>query len=271
MKSQKVQELFDLTGRVAFLTGAARNLGYDMATALAQCGADIALTDMDFETTKKSAVEIAKETGRKVIAYELNVTNEEDVIKVVDAILKDFGKIDILVNNAGNVVSDTETAQIQDRPYKAWLHTINVNLNGVFLCSKYVLKKAMIPAKSGNIINMGSISGMIGRNRNVYDDSPTMGGTTVDYAAAKGGVINMTRDMAVYLAQYNIRVNSISPGGFERGQPAPFIKAYSEQTPMGRMGKDGLDLKGAAVYLASDASAYCTGHNLVVDGGFIAW
>ena len=270
MKSNKVKDLFDLTGRVAFLTGAARNLGRDMATALAECGADIAISDIDFETTKTTADEMAAETGRRVRAYKLDVTNEDEVSKVVDAILADFGRIDILVNNAGNVVSDPETAMIEDRPYEKWLHTINVNLNGVFLCSKHVLKKAMIPAKSGSIINMGSISGMIGRDRSVYEGT-TMGGSTVDYAASKGGVINLTRDMAVYLARYNIRVNSISPGGFERGQPEPFIKAYSEQTPMRRMGIDGLDLKGPIVFLASDASGYCTGHNLVIDGGFTAW
>jgi NAD(P)-dependent dehydrogenase (short-subunit alcohol dehydrogenase family) len=255
---------------VAFLTGAARNLGLQMATALAEVGADIALSDVDFESTKTSAAELAAQTGRKVKAYKLDVTDEADVERVVDAILADFGKIDILFNNAGNVVSEPDTAMIEDRPYKAWLHTVNVNMNGIFLCSKHVLKKAMIPAKSGAIINMGSMSGMIGRDRRVYEGTP-MGGSTVDYAAAKGGVINMTRDMAVYLAKFNIRVNSISPGGFERGQPEAFIKAYCEQTPMRRMGRDGIDLKGAAVYLASDASGYCTGHNLVVDGGFSAW
>ncbi len=265
-----VKELFDLTGKVAFLTWAARNLGYDMATALAEQGADIALTDIDLEQTRKSAEEIAAATGRTVRAYRLDVTDEDDVSKVVDQILADFGKIDILVNNAGNVVSDPETAMIEDRPYDKWLHTINVNLNGVFLCSKHVLKKAMIPAKSGCIVNMGSMSGMIGRDRRVYEGT-TMGGSTVDYAAAKGGVINLTRDMAVYLARYNIRVNCISPGGFERGQPEEFIKRYIEQTPMRRMGQDGVDLKGPIVFLASEAARYCTGHNLVVDGGFTAW
>lgn len=270
MGSPTVQQLFDLTGQVAFLTGAARNLGRDMATAMAEVGADIAISDIDYETTKKSADEIAAGTGRKVRAYKLDVTDEKDVSKVVDAILADFGRIDILVNNAGNVVSEPETAQIEDRPYEKWLHTINVNLNGQFLCSKHVLKKAMIPARSGKIINIGSISGMIGRDRRVYDGTD-MGGSTVDYAASKGGVINLTRDMAVYLARYNIRVNSISPGGFERGQPEPFIRAYESQTPMGRMGEDGVDLKGAIVFLASEASRYVTGHNLVVDGGFTAW
>lgn len=270
MQSNKVKDLFDLSGRVAFLTGAARNLGRDMATALAESGADIAISDIDLETTKKTAAEMAAETGRTVRAYKLDVTDEDDVAKVVDEILADFGRIDILVNNAGNVVSDPETAMIEDRPYDKWLHTMNVNLNGVFLCAKHVLKKAMIPANSGSIINMGSMSGMIGRDRRVYEGT-TMGGSTVDYAAAKGGVINLTRDMAVYLAKYNIRVNSISPGGFERGQPKEFIERYCEQTPMRRMGEDGIDLKGPVVFLASEAARYCTGHNLVVDGGFTAW
>ena len=271
MKYPTIQELFDLTGKVAFFTGAARNLGVQMATALAECGADIALSDIDLETTQKSAAELAAQTGRTVRAYRLDVTNEDDVAKIVDQLLADFGKIDILFNNAGNVMSESATAQIENRLYESWLHTINVNLNGMFLVSKHVLKKAMIPAKSGSIINIGSISGMIGRDRRVYKDCPEMGGTTVDYAAAKGGAINLTRDMAVHLAQYNIRVNCISPGGFERGQPESFIRAYEAQTPMRRMGQDGIDLKGIAAFFASEASRYCTGQNIAIDGGFSVW
>lgn len=266
-----IQELFDLTGKVAFVTGGARNLGYDMALALAEAGADIAITSRKLENAQESAKKISEATGRRVVGYALDVANEDEVIKIVDDIIKDFSKIDILINNAGNVASKPDTAQIQDRPFDDWMETINVNLNGTFLCSKHVLKKAMIPAKSGNIINLGSISGMIGRDRRVYDNCPTMGGTTVDYAAAKGGVINLTRDMAVYLAQYNIRVNCISPGGFWRHQPELFVEAYNNSTPMGRMGKDGLEMKGIVVFLASEASSYCTGQNIAIDGGFTAW
>jgi gluconate 5-dehydrogenase len=270
VKPPTVQELFCLDGRTALVTGGARTLGYDMALALAEAGADLAITSRSLGAATESAGRIAEQTGRKAVGYELDVTNEEAVARLVDAVLADFGRIDILVNNAGKVTSTPETAQIQDRPYEDWQNSIAVNLNGTFLCSKHVIKKAMLPAGSGNIINISSISGMIGRDRRGYDGTE-MGGATVDYVAAKAGVINLTRDMAVYLARFNIRVNCISPGGFERGQPEAFVKAYSEQTPMGRMGRDGVDLKGAVVFFASEASGYCTGQNLAIDGGFTAW
>jgi NAD(P)-dependent dehydrogenase (short-subunit alcohol dehydrogenase family) len=269
-KFPNVMELFRLDGRVGLVTGGARNLGFDMALALAEAGADVCITSRDLSSAEKSAETIAKQTGRKVLPLKLDVTDEAQVACAVEACLREFGKIDILVNNAGNVISKPETAQIENRPLDEWLNTINVNLTGTFLCSKHVVAKAMIPARRGNIINIGSIAGIIGRDRRVYEGTD-MGGSTVDYEAAKGGVIAMTRDMAVYLARYNIRVNCISPGGFFRNQPEPFVKAYSSATPMGRMGIDGLEMKGPVVFLASDASSYVTGHNLVVDGGFTVW
>jgi NAD(P)-dependent dehydrogenase (short-subunit alcohol dehydrogenase family) len=128
----------------------------------------------------------------------------------------------------------------------------------------------MKPAGRGVIINMGSVAGMLGKDHRVYQGTP-MGGVTIDYAASKAGVINMTREMACWLAQYNIRVNCISPGGFERSQPEAFVRQYSYLVPMGRMGQDGKEIKGAAVFLASEASSYVTGINLPVDGGMSAW
>lgn len=268
--SPHIRELFDITGQVALVTGGARNLGFDMALALAEAGADLAITSRSLDSAKTAAAKLAADTGRRVLPLELDVSDEEQVKAAVDACLAEYGRIDILVNNAGNVASTPETAQIENRPYSDWLNTLNVNLNGTFLCSKYVVAKAMIPAKKGNIINIGSIAGIIGRDRRVYEGTD-MGGATVDYEAAKGGVIALTRDMAAYLARYNIRVNCISPGGFFRNQHPKFVKAYSEATPMGRMGIDGKEMKGPVVFLASEASSYCTGHNLVVDGGFTIW
>jgi gluconate 5-dehydrogenase len=128
----------------------------------------------------------------------------------------------------------------------------------------------MIPAKSGVIVNIGSTAGMIGKDRRIYRGT-SMGGATVDYHAAKGGVINMTRDMAVYLAEHNIRVNCISPGGFWRGHSDTFTRQYSDGVPMRRMGQDGKEIKGAIVFLASEASSYVTGINLPIDGGLTAW
>ena len=265
-----VQELFDLTGQVALVTGGARNLGLDMALALAEAGADVAITSRKIEDAKASAGKIAGATGRRVLSLQLDVTKEDQVEAAVDACLKEFGRIDILVNNAGNVVSTPESAPLEKRSLEDWQSVIDVNLTGVFLCSKHVVAKAMMPAKKGTIINIGSIAGMIGKDRRVYEGT-CMGGVTMDYSAAKGGVINLTRDMACYLAPYNIRVNCISPGGFWRRQPEPFVKAFSETIPMGRMGQDGKEIKGAVVFFASEASSYCTGQNLAIDGGLTAW
>ncbi|MCL4852996.1 MAG: SDR family oxidoreductase [Bryobacteraceae bacterium] len=265
-----VRELFDIQGRVAVVTGGARNLGYDMALALAEAGADVAVTSRTLEAAKASAARIAARTGRRISGFLCDVAEEASVESMVNAVLEAFGRIDILVNNAGNVVSTPENAPLERRPIEEWRHTIDVNLLGVFLCSKHVVAKAMIPARSGVIVNIGSTAGMIGKDRRIYRGT-SMGGATVDYHAAKGGVINMTRDMAVYLAGYNIRVNCISPGGFWRGHSEVFTRQYSDGVPMGRMGQDGKEMKGAVVFLASDASSYVTGINLPVDGGLTAW
>lgn len=265
-----IQQLFDLTGRVGFITGGARNLGFDMALALAEAGADVCITSRKIEDALESAERIGRATERRVLPVQLDVKSEPEIEAAVAACLAEFGRIDVLINNAGNVISTPENAPLEKRSRENWQHTIDVNLTGVFLCTKHVVGKYMMEARTGSIINIGSIAGMIGKDRRVYDGTP-MGGVTMDYSAAKGGVINLTRDMACYLAPYNIRVNCISPGGFWRNQPEAFVKAFSETIPMRRMGEDGKELKGAAVFFASDASSYCTGQNLAIDGGLSAW
>ena len=270
MNGPTIQELYDLRGKVALVTGGTRNLGHDMALALAEAGADVAITSRDQASATAAAQRLAAQTRKKIAGYACDVSKESEVTSLVDRVLGDFRRIDILVNNAGNVVSTPETAQIEDRPFEQWRKTLAVNLDGVFLCSKYVVGRAMKPARSGTIINIASITGMVGKDRRVYRGTP-MGGATVDYHAAKGGVIAMTRDMAVYLAPFGIRVNAISPGGFWRGHSETFTRQYNETVPMGRMGKDGKELKGVVVFFASEASSYVTGANLPVDGGLTAW
>ncbi|MBM3127190.1 MAG: SDR family oxidoreductase [Chloroflexi bacterium] len=270
MTAPTIHELFDLTGRVALVTGGARNLGFDIATALAEAGADVAITSRQIEDARVTARRITADTARKVVGLACDVRFEDQVAQMVDAVLAEFGKIDILVNNAGNVVSTPENKPLEQRPIEEWEFTVDVNMKGVFLCSKHVVAKAMKPARRGAIINLGSVAGMVGKDHRVYAGTP-MGGVTIDYAASKGGVIAMTREMACALAQYNIRVNCISPGGFWRGHSETFTRQYSALVPMGRMGQDGKEIKGAAVFLASEAASYITGINLPVDGGMTAW
>lgn len=265
-----VWDLFKLDGKVAVVTGGARNLGFDMALALAEAGADVAITSRTLASAEASAGKIAQSTGRNVLPLECDVRFEDQVEAMVDAVMDRFGHVDVLVNNAGNVTSTPENAPFEKRPLELWREVIDINLTGLFLCSKHVVAKAMKPASSGSIINIGSTAGMVGKDRRVYEGTE-MGGATLDYHAAKGGVLVMTRDMAVYLAPDGIRVNCISPGGFWRNQPAKFVEAYEKTIPMGRMGQDGKEMKGAAVFLASEAASYVTGANLPVDGGLTAW
>jgi len=265
-----VQQLFDLTGKVALITGGARTLGYDMALALAEAGAGVVITSRKLESAQASAREIAAATGRKAVGLACDVRYEDQVVAMVQAALAVFGRIDILVNNAGNVLSTPENKPLEQRPLEEWEFTMDVNVKGVFLCTKHVVALAMKPAQQGVIINLGSVAGMGGKDHRVYQGT-RMGGVTIDYVAAKGGVISMTREMACWLAQYNIRVNCISPGGFWRKQDEKFVERYSYLVPMGRMGQDGKELKGAVVFLASEASSYVTGINLPVDGGMMAW
>jgi NAD(P)-dependent dehydrogenase (short-subunit alcohol dehydrogenase family) len=265
-----IRELFDLKGKVALVTGGARNLGYDMALALAEAGADVAVTSRTVDSAQKAAGQIAGVTGRQTLGLACDVRYEDQVEALVERTLAAFGRIDILVNNAGNVVSTPDNKPLEQRPLKEWEFTVDVNMKGVFLCTKHVVARAMKPARTGAIVNIASVAGMLGKDHRVYQGTP-MGGVTIDYVAAKAGVIGMTREMACWLAQYNIRVNCISPGGFQRGQPETFVRQYSNLVPMGRMGEDGKEIKGAVVYLASEASSYVTGINLPVDGGMTAW
>jgi len=173
--SHTVSHLFDLSGRCALVTGGARHLGYDMAEALAESGADVAITSRRFDDAQASAQRLHEATGRQILPLALDVSDEEQVQAVVAQTLEHFGQIDILVNNAGNVVSTPENAPLECRPSDLWKQTLAVNLDGVFYCTKHVLALAMKPAQRGAIINIGSTVGIIGKDRRVYEGT-SMGG-----------------------------------------------------------------------------------------------
>ena len=265
-----VLSLFDLTGKVFLVVGGARNLGNDLATALAEGGADGMLTSRTQESAQEAAQALAKATGKRVVGSALDANDENEIQAVIADCLKQFGKIDILINNVGGGAGARAgaSAMLETRDLDQWENMQKLNVTAPFLLCKHIAP-VMRKQKSGSIINIASIAGMIGRDRSVYVEG--MAPQPIDYAAAKAAVIGMTKDIAAYLGDDNIRVNAISPGGFLRGQPKGFIERYSKKAILGRMGHDGIDLKGAALYLASEASAYVTGHNLVVDGGFTVW
>ena len=273
-----VQELFDLSGQVAIVTGGNRNLGYDAAEALAEAGASVVITSRDRDRAEQAAEKLAASTGATVLGAVLEVTSEEGWATLVADTVARFGRLDILVNNAGGrgVVYgepdphlDLAAYFLEDRPLAEWRRVLDVNLTGVFLGCRAVAP-VMKAARRGKIVNIASADGIVGRDLRVYENTG-LNPTVPDYLAAKAGVINLTRGIAVVLAPFGINVNCISPGGFFRNQPPRFVEKYTQMIPLGRMGRDGVDLKGAVLFCASPASDFMVGHNLVLDGGFTAW
>ncbi len=267
-------DMFNLTGKVAIITGGGSGLGLQMATALAEAGADIVLASRRLEVCEKEADNLSK-LGVKTLAVEMDVTSPQDVGQMVESAISKFGKIDILVNNSGiGKVTPTLETTIEE-----WTQVMNVNVTGTFLCCR-MAGKYMTSQKSGKIINIASIYGSVGVDQFIYTGSKDGVFEELSYPTSKGALLNFTRDLAIQWARFNINVNSISPGGFiideaRRAAAAvrfgnEFEKRWCDRTPLGRVGNEE-DLKGAVVYLASSASNYVTGHNLVVDGGWLAW
>ena len=178
------------------------------------------------------------------------------------------GRVDVLLNNAGGG-SGNSPALLFERDAQDIDQLIRLNLNGVLYCCREV-GRGMGRRGEGRIINIASIAGLLGRDRKMYERNGMLG-QPIDYAAAKAGVIGLTRDLAALMGPMGVNVNAISPGGFQRDLSEGFVRDFSERTAIGRMGRDGIDLKGAILFLASPASDYVVGHNLVVDGGFEVW
>ena len=249
-----IQEKLMLNGKKAFVTGGARGIGKSASIAMAQAGADVAIVDRDIDEAKKTAREL-ESYGIRSIAVQTDVTNPDDVNKMIETILKAFGTIDIAFNNAGICINESA----QDMSYESWKKVIDVNLTGVFLTAQ-AAGRVMIKNRSGSIINTASMSGHI-----VNYPQPQCA-----YNASKAGVIMLTKSLAVEWAPYNVRVNSISPGyiATEMTKKATqWIPGWIESTPVKRMG-DPEELQGIIVYLASDAATFTTGADIVVDGAF---
>jgi NAD(P)-dependent dehydrogenase (short-subunit alcohol dehydrogenase family) len=265
--------LFSLKGKVAVVTGALGLLGKNHCYALSEAGANIIVCDLDEDKCKT----FAKTLPVKSIGAGVNITDINSVKKLKDAVLNEFGKIDVLVNNAAindmfeNPVSAVEESKFENYPISLWQKSIDVNLTGTFLCSQ-ILGNEMAKAGSGNIINVASTYGVVAPDQSIYkkEDGTQTFYKSPAYPVTKGAIISFTRFLATYWGNKGVRVNSLSPGGVENNQDEYFIKNYSAKTPLGRMAKP-YDYKGAIVFLASDASAYMTGANLIIDGGWTTW
>jgi NAD(P)-dependent dehydrogenase (short-subunit alcohol dehydrogenase family) len=251
-----IKELFDLTGKTAIVTGGGRGLGAQIAEALAEAGANVVVCSRKLEACQEVSEKL-KEKGVGSLALPCDVTNPDDVNRVVEKTSREFGRIDILFNNSGA----SWGAPALEMPLDKWKKVMDVNVTGVFLMSQAV-GKVMVKQKSGKIINIASVAGLGGTDPKVMD--------AIGYHASKGAVITFTKDLGVKLAGHNIHVNAIAPGFFptkmSKGVLAHGGDAIMEGTPLKRFGSDH-DLKGAALFLASAASDYVVGHVLVVDGG----
>ena len=264
-----ISELFTLSGKVALVVGGSRHLGYDMAEALAEAGAAVVVTSRDLSAAKAAAESLKLATETDTLGLALDHLDYRQVHEVFKEAAAWKGRFDILINNAGGGVGD-KIAALFDRDPNDVREMIENNLLGPLQCCQEAAK-IMVAQRTGKIINIASVAALVGRDRRIYERNG-MRGQPIDYAAAKAGVLGMTRDLAGLLSPMGICVNAISPGGFKReSHSAGFVKDYSELTPLGRMGRDGVDLKGAALFLSSAASDYVTGQNLVVDGGFSLW
>jgi len=253
------------------VAGAANILGPEFVDALAQFGANVAMMDINADRVQEVADRVGSARGVKTSAYGLDVTDQPAVERAVGDIYQQFGRIDILVAAAATK-TDNYFTEFPGYPLEDWNRVIEVNLGGTFIVAQAVVPH-FIKAKKGSIINISSIYGVVGPDQRVYEGSDYLGGpinTPPPYSASKAGVVGLTKYFATTLAQYGIRVNSITPGGVESGQNKEFVRRYSERIPMKRMA-DRTELQGALVFLASDASSYITGQNIVVDGGLTAW
>lgn len=255
-------ELFRLDGRVALVTGGAgKGFGSQVVRALASAGATVALSSRDLERAEARAAALRAE-GLAAEALGLDLRDEASVRASVETLLDRHGRIDVLVNNASdNCLTPVESVSLED-----WNRVVAVNLTGAMLLSRAVAP-SMLASGAGTIINVASIYGVVSPDQRIYGDSGL--NSPLVYGVTKAALLQMTRYLATYWAPA-IRVNAITPGGLWNDQPADFVERYAAKTPLGRMAGP-RDLEGAALFLASDASAWVTGQNLVVDGGWTAW
>ena len=255
-----VKDLFDLTGKVALVTGGSRGLGLEMAAALGEAGARVVISARRDQWLAPAEQEL-RSRGIEVLAVTCDVSNPDDVNAAVRATIDRFGRLDVLINNAG--ISWGES--VETMPLDKWKQVFDTNAVGCFLMSQAVGNEMLRLLNGGAIINIASVAGMIGLDPDVLD--------AVGYSASKGAIIMLTRDLAVKWAPHGIRVNAIAPGFFDTRLSHALLQKTQQKiektTPMGRIGQPG-ELAGVAVFLASAAASYVTGQVLAVDGGMTA-
>jgi NAD(P)-dependent dehydrogenase (short-subunit alcohol dehydrogenase family) len=268
--------LFDLTGKVAVVTGAAGIQGVRITRGLAAFGADVAAVDIDRAGAERLAAELKSEYGVRALGIACDVSRPDDVARMVNTVVRELGGVHVLHNNAATKTDDVDAflAPFESYALATWRAVMAVNLDGMFLVAQAVGRRMIAQGAGGSVIQTASTYGVVGPDQRIYDGSEYLGGRRINtpavYSASKAGVIGLTRYLATYWAGKGIRVNSLTPGGIESGQNETFQRNYGARVPLGRMA-DRDEMVGAVVFLASDASSYMTGHNLVVDGGWTVW
>jgi len=259
-----MKDLFNLDGRVAVVTGGAGLIGKALAQGLATFGAHTFIADINENTAEECAAKLTAK-GLRCSAVALDISDMASISVGVAKIISTAGALDVWVNSAYPKLKDWGQA-FEKVSIDSWRTAVDGQMTSYCFCCREAAE-AMRSRKRGSIINLGSTYGIVGPDFSIYEGTAlTM---PAAYAAIKGGIINFTRYLASYYGKDGIRINCISPGGVENNQPTSFVEKYTRKTPLGRMATPD-DIAGAAVFLASDASAYVTGHNLVVDGGWTA-
>ena len=266
---------FKLDGRTAVVTGGAGLLGRQFCRTLAQAGANVVIADL-FEESANKQESILREEGLQASACQVDITKEDSVSALIAFALKTYGSVDVLVTSAAmdpkfdDSQQGQHTNNFETYPVSAFRDALDVNLTGMFLCAREAVKP-MLDQGRGSIINICSTYGLVGPDQRLYErDGKQRQYKPVFYSVTKAGVLGLTRYLATYYAGTKIRANALTPGGVYNNHDDEFTQKYSARTVLGRMA-DQDEMNGAVLYLASDASSYMTGANLVVDGGWTAW
>jgi NAD(P)-dependent dehydrogenase (short-subunit alcohol dehydrogenase family) len=269
---------FNLKERVAVVTGAGGLLGFEFCKTLAEAGAAVVAADLNMDLATKTVTYLT-ECGYPALAFPLDVTRFESTRELVAETMTRFGRLDILVNSAAlDPKFDPDAAArgiapgaFEDYPLEQWNAALNVNLTGMFLTTQACVKQMIAQGKKGSIINICSTYGLNGPDQRIYiKDGKRVAFKPVYYTTTKAGVMGFTKYLAAYYAETEIRINALTPGGVYNNHEEYFVKNYSAKTILGRMAKKD-EMNGALLFLASDASSYMTGNNVVVDGGWTAW
>lgn len=271
-KKDPLNKLFSLKNKTVILTGSAGFLGTRFAHVLSAAGANVVLVDIENKNNKKLEAELIQKYHTQTMLFSIDIAEQSAVKKLTRDVLTKYKKIDVLINNAHFFPREhpQRDAPFERFPLKLWEQTITVNLKGLFLCCQEI-GKVMSKQNKGVIVNISSIYGIVGADQRIYGKSRL--NSPAFYATTKGAMVNLTRYLAAYWNRKNIRINTLTLGGVfdpKLHKDKKFVKKYSERTMLGRMARKE-DYDGALLFLASDASSYMTGANLVVDGGWTAW